>query len=809
MTTAVKENIFVPPSPCPPEEFSGRHKEREIILGALSRVKDCGQVVMISGARGAGKSSLLDWVEHEIQRTDGELESPAVKKKFFETPGMIFVSYQELLKDLQGHTGFRWFKYIVNSDPVQKGFTVFFNTLKECTTPIDPAGILARAGGEFLKAFPSAPVEHHQLLRTFLDVLKRLSEELSQEDGCVALLLDEAQWSSDIDYLLLKDLIRSIPPNIALIFTYRLEEATRSNYEELQMELKRYNHQEVFLGGMQSRCIRDLLVNRYHQEPDEAALEFLKDNIGDPSSLIACLNLLQMKNLALNIDNIQENMREAIANPVEVVYRCLDEKQAEWTTRLCVLNPPMPLTIMACMLQYPPGQVCRLQDELKRSYAFIETERGLYEFAHPSLREYRKDRLPEEDLVVFHENAAKCFKDRIGILPDKLYVNLSLAEHAFYGRDYQTAFALNFELGDMLSDRYNYTDALKLMTRAKMSAETLNNWEGMAAAYHHIGMIYQALYEGSKALDYYEQCLAISREFNIRDGEAATLHQIGIVHAEERQYKIALEYYNQSQEVSRAIGFRFCEAGTLHQIGMVHEIIRQYDKALEYYRQSLTISQDIKERAGEARTLHQMGSVYVRMQQYDNALNYYNQCLAISQETGNRAARSAALNQMGMVYRKIEKFDEALDCYNQSLAISRETGNRVNEANALHQMGMVYELIQTDKALDYYNQSLAISREIGNREGEVLTLAQTGHHFMTTSRFNESIRSFGKALPIALQDQMRESSFWILLDLALILDQMGEEEFTVAWGEAFDGDAPPLETIRETEKVFKEAMGID
>ena len=56
-----------------------------------------------------------------------------------------------------------------------------------------------------------------------------------------------------------------------------------------------------------------------HQEPDMAALEFLKDNIGDPSSLIACLNLLQIKNLAL-IDNIQENMREAIANPVEVVY---------------------------------------------------------------------------------------------------------------------------------------------------------------------------------------------------------------------------------------------------------------------------------------------------------------------------------------------------------------------------------------------------------------------------------------------------------------------------------------------------------
>ncbi len=77
------------------------------------------------------------------------------------------------------------------------------------------------------------------------------------------------------------------------------------------------------------------------------------------------------------------------------------------------------------------------------------------------------------------------------------------------------------------------------------------------------------------------------------------------------------------------------------------------------------------------------------------------------------------------------------------------------------------------------------------------------------TRFDESIHFSGKALLIAVQDQMREASFRILLDLAIILNQIGEEQFITAWGEAFDGDGPPLETIRKSVKEFKETMGIN
>ena len=68
--------------PCPPDEFSGRAYEREALLEVLQGAKDHGQVVMISGRRGSGKSSFLNWSKNEIQNENDGSDCPAIKKNF-------------------------------------------------------------------------------------------------------------------------------------------------------------------------------------------------------------------------------------------------------------------------------------------------------------------------------------------------------------------------------------------------------------------------------------------------------------------------------------------------------------------------------------------------------------------------------------------------------------------------------------------------------------------------------------------------------------------------------------------------------
>ncbi len=76
-------------------------------------------MVMLSGARGSGKTSFIEWAEYEIQNKP-ELKSPAIKKAFLETPGMIFTTYRDLLTDLKGHQKFGWFKKTLGNPKVKK-----------------------------------------------------------------------------------------------------------------------------------------------------------------------------------------------------------------------------------------------------------------------------------------------------------------------------------------------------------------------------------------------------------------------------------------------------------------------------------------------------------------------------------------------------------------------------------------------------------------------------------------------------------------------------------------------------------------
>ena len=62
---------------------------------------------------------------------------------------------------------------------------------------------------------------------------------------------------------------------------------------------------------------------------------------------------------------------------------------------------------------------------------------------------------------------------------------------------------------------------------------------------------------------------------------------------------------------------------------------------------------------------------------------------------------------------------------------------------------------------------------------------------------------YGRALAIASEYNMHVGGR-ILADLAGVLESMGEAAFVEAWGEAFDGEEPPLEAIRKAGEAIGE-----
>ncbi len=144
----------------------------------------------------------------------------------------------------------------------------------------------------------------------------------------------------------------------------------------LHGELDRYGHTEIRLSGMSSEEIKDFAKLRYRMAINDSIAEFLSMNIGDPLCLVSCFNLLQKRGykLPFRLSDVEEILPEAI-DPVRCIYSELDDSWKDRVDCLCILHPPLPLSLIACMLKTKEKRMARLQDELDQSIVFRKLAR--------------------------------------------------------------------------------------------------------------------------------------------------------------------------------------------------------------------------------------------------------------------------------------------------------------------------------------------------------------------------------------------------------------------------------------------------
>jgi tetratricopeptide (TPR) repeat protein len=223
--------------------------------------------------------------------------------------------------------------------------------------------------------------------------------------------------------------------------------------------------------------------------------------------------------------------------------------------------------------------------------------------------------------------------------------------------------------------------AIKKWEEALPLYRMVNDRGGEATTLNNIGLVYDALGEKQKALDFYNQALPIIRAVGDRGGEATTLNNIGSVYSDLGEKQKALDYYNQALPIIRAVGDRGGEAITLNNIGLVYDALGEKQKALDYYNQALPILKAVGDRGGEAITLNNIGLVYSDLGEKQKALDYYNQALPILKAVGDRGGEATTLNNIGILYRDTKKPLEAIKNLEQSVDLLLQLRSGVAKDN--------------------------------------------------------------------------------------------------------------------------------
>lgn len=469
-------------APSPPVEFCGRQRELGQLSDILSRAGERGQAVMISGPPGIGKSSLLNRLAYEVQIRFRELPSPVLRAEIFDLPGMIFSAFRELVNELRRSSGSTRFSGTLGAESMREAIRYAGDVFEKYAAPVEPVGLLPKGGEEIVGIFARPPeVGYDRVYQAFEELLGELGREMSMVGHVAAVLLDDVHLASSHDRRLLRDIARDLPPGIFLAFTCRTEDGAGSGYAKMHEEIRDLGITEVHLSGMRGYEIQELGERKFALSIDEAAAEFLEEVSGDPFSLMACFNTLHNRGLAPSRENVAAVIAGA-KNPADLIYAALPGPAKVWAEDLCILNPPFPMPIVACMLDRQGAGVTPAIDRLLESGIFRKLPGGEYAFAHPLLQEHCRHNLPEDVAVALNARAADCFEGSMHRLSGRLYVLLSLAGHLFDAHEYGKAADLNLEIGLRFHHRDDHDTALMLTERAIVSAGHLGDAALLAAA---------------------------------------------------------------------------------------------------------------------------------------------------------------------------------------------------------------------------------------------------------------------------------------------------------------------------------------
>ena len=153
-----------------------------------------------------------------------------------------------------------------------------------------------------------------------------------------------------------------------------------------------------------------------------------------------------------------------------------------------------------------------------------------------------------------------------------------------------------------------------------------------------LGTCYWALGQTARAIEFYEQALAIAREIGDRRGEGANLGNLGICYLALGQTSRAIEYLEQALAIAREIGNRRDEGSNLDNLGNCYSALGQTSRAIEYYEQALAIFRAIGYRHGEGEALGVLAEVFIDEGRYAEAIKLAQESAKIEDEIGEPAS---------------------------------------------------------------------------------------------------------------------------------------------------------------------------
>src|SRR5947209_4984272 len=554
-----------------------------------------GQVAMISGEAGIGKSRLV-----------AEGKSYAIAQGFRLLqgncfPGDISCPYAPLLDLLRTHFASQ--------------------SRTEIATELRPfARELAQLIPDLVPLLPdSAPtppltqLEPEQEKRRLFESLTQCFTGLATKQP-VLLIVEDVHWSDDTSLELLHYLARRCASyRLLLLMTYRNEEV-RSSLSHWLTQLDRERLTQEFPLARLTRGDLDVMLRAIFALPRSRQLE-LPDLLytltdGNPffieeilKSLIVARGIFET-NGTWNRRPISElHVPRSLHDAVQQRTDQLSESARQVLRLAAIAGRRFDFALLQQLTQHDEQQLLTLMKELIAAQLVVEESEERFAFRHALTREAIYAELLVRERKAMHGTIAETI--------ERLYTSAydahlaELAYHFYEAGAWAKASEYAQRAGEKAQGLYSLWAAIEQFTRALDATHRLGVLPS-PMIYRARGQAYETLGDFEHARSDYEQALDAARTTQDAVAEWQSLIDLGALWAE-RDYTHTSAFFQRAYEHARAIGQPPMLARSLNRVGNWHLNVEEPLEALRCHQEALAIFRQLNDPHGIAETLDLLG----------------------------------------------------------------------------------------------------------------------------------------------------------------------------------------------------------
>lgn len=177
------------------------------------------------------------------------------------------------------------------------------------------------------------------------------------------------------------------------------------------------------------------------------------------------------------------------------------------------------------------------------------------------------------------------------------------------------------------------------------------------------------------------------------------------------KFEKAIEYYNEALSLTREFEDRRWETFVLTKIAKIYEKKRNFDEALKYFEEALEASLEEKDKA---LIYCNIAKIYLNRGNYQRAIEFLNMGIKIGEEVKDSQSMGICMITLGEIYKEIGNFQKAEVLLKEGLKKVLEAGDETYEAIVYENLGSLYLYIKNiNLAKQYFIKAYHIYKSLG------------------------------------------------------------------------------------------------